>query len=465
MYRYIDSDGQEHELDGVADFEGVVRAGEVAEDTLVYSNEIGRWKQAGDLDVFRLAHRVSNREAVPTNQGRVARSARPDNVPPCTSCGSTPPLPEAHFCIECGEDLRKSGGWRVVGDNEFVDREFSVEQLVSLVERGKLDPNVRVMRNGMVNPVPMNDHRAFAQRLRTIPESTGQVEVGSSAVTPSADSELYCTRCGNELGDLEELHKTSGLYVCPFCHLATSASEQKPDTPQVVNVGRRNVPAKKKPQSGSRRSAAQSPESTNAPPLGEPDFDNGPQASEPPEAEPGPAPGPTPQDPTTTATVLKCRACETEVLPSDRYCPGCSNSLSNDSDVFRTAAEPRHSTRSTKSHPADKPAWGPFSPLLPRATRRNYLFWTVLAAIDLAVLEATTSQDAILVFGLLALILAGVQVVAGVGRLHDTGNSGWWIALAFVPIVNLGLGLYLLFAEPAKGENEYGPDPRGRARA
>lgn len=177
---------------------------------------------------------------------------------------------------------------------------------------------------------------------------------------------------------------------------------------------------------------------------------------------PAPAPedGPTPHDPTTTATVLKCRTCETDVLPSDRFCPGCSTSLTSDIDVFRAAAEPRTAGHTTPAADVDKPAWGPLSPLLPRATRRNYFFWTVLAALDLAVLEASTSQDAILVFGLLALLLGAVQIVAGVGRLHDTGNSGWWTLLALIPIANIGLGIYLLFAGPIDGDNEYGPDPR-----
>lgn len=194
-----------------------------------------------------------------------------------------------------------------------------------------------------------------------------------------------------------------------------------------------------------------------------------------PEPEPGPAedaeraknaddPEPEPRTPTDTATVLRCRTCETEVLPSDRFCPGCSGSLSSDTDVFRTAADPRPGSKSTSSAaPSDKPAWGIMSPLLPRTTRRNYLFWTIIAAIDLLILESSTSPDAELVFGMLALVLGVVQIVAAVGRLHDTGNSGWWAVLAIVPFINLGLGIYLLFGQPDDGLNEFGPNPRGAA--
>ena len=57
------------------------------------------------------------------------------------------------------------------------------------------------------------------------------------------------------------------------------------------------------------------------------------------------------------------------------------------------------------------------------------------------------------VFPLLLLItipwsLFGVYIViiAGVRRLHDLNLSGWYLLLAFIPLVNVGMILYLLFA-------------------
>jgi uncharacterized membrane protein YhaH (DUF805 family) len=58
----------------------------------------------------------------------------------------------------------------------------------------------------------------------------------------------------------------------------------------------------------------------------------------------------------------------------------------------------------------------------------------------------------------LALIIPSLAVA--VRRLHDTGRSGWWVLLAFVPLV--GLVLLVFYCLPgAKGPNRFGPDPKG----
>ena len=42
-------------------------------------------------------------------------------------------------------------------------------------------------------------------------------------------------------------------------------------------------------------------------------------------------------------------------------------------------------------------------------------------------------------------------IVAGIRRLHDLNRSGWYLLLAFIPLVNVVMILYLLFA-PGKAE-------------
>ncbi|MDD4737447.1 MAG: DUF805 domain-containing protein [Kiritimatiellae bacterium] len=49
-----------------------------------------------------------------------------------------------------------------------------------------------------------------------------------------------------------------------------------------------------------------------------------------------------------------------------------------------------------------------------------------------------------------------VNALQGVKRLHDLGQSGWLILLCLVPIVNVGVGLWLLFGSGDKGVNRYG---------
>lgn len=45
-------------------------------------------------------------------------------------------------------------------------------------------------------------------------------------------------------------------------------------------------------------------------------------------------------------------------------------------------------------------------------------------------------------------------IAVGVRRMHDIGKSGWWILF---PIVNL----VFLCMSGEKGQNQYGPDPKG----
>ena len=57
----------------------------------------------------------------------------------------------------------------------------------------------------------------------------------------------------------------------------------------------------------------------------------------------------------------------------------------------------------------------------------------------------------------LALILPSFAVT--IRRLHDTGRTGWWIILAFIPIACFVL-LYFLILDGQPGENQYGANPK-----
>lgn len=66
----------------------------------------------------------------------------------------------------------------------------------------------------------------------------------------------------------------------------------------------------------------------------------------------------------------------------------------------------------------------------------------------------------ILVLGLLVPNLA-----LGVRRLHDQDKSGWFLLLAFIPLIG-GIILLVFFClEGTKGPNRFGPDPLDPAGA
>jgi uncharacterized membrane protein YhaH (DUF805 family) len=67
------------------------------------------------------------------------------------------------------------------------------------------------------------------------------------------------------------------------------------------------------------------------------------------------------------------------------------------------------------------------------------------------------SSDAFIVIVLYWIILIAnweFLLAQGSKRSHDIGNSGWWQLIPFY-------SLYILFAEGDRGENEYGPNPKG----
>ena len=60
------------------------------------------------------------------------------------------------------------------------------------------------------------------------------------------------------------------------------------------------------------------------------------------------------------------------------------------------------------------------------------------------------------IFSIAAVIPSFMLIIR---RLHDLNRPAWWCIGVFVPLVNLVLGIYLLFFKGTDGPNDYGPDP------
>jgi uncharacterized membrane protein YhaH (DUF805 family) len=107
-----------------------------------------------------------------------------------------------------------------------------------------------------------------------------------------------------------------------------------------------------------------------------------------------------------------------------------------------------------------------------RARRSEYwlflLFEFVLQCIPMLLISGLEAEDAsgarlpglvLAVAILLALIAPTVAV--GVRRLHDTGRSGWWLLLPFLPLLGTLVLLVFLALPGTRGPNRYGLDPKG----
>jgi uncharacterized membrane protein YhaH (DUF805 family) len=107
-----------------------------------------------------------------------------------------------------------------------------------------------------------------------------------------------------------------------------------------------------------------------------------------------------------------------------------------------------------------------------RAPRREYwwfMLFSVLLVIGLTIVDvAIIGEERMLAYGTgpftaiasLALLLPSIAVA--VRRLHDRDKSGWWLLLAFVPLIG-GIILFIWYVlRGTEGPNSYGPDPLAR---
>lgn len=96
-----------------------------------------------------------------------------------------------------------------------------------------------------------------------------------------------------------------------------------------------------------------------------------------------------------------------------------------------------------------------------RASRSEYWWWTLFCLLVGVVVGAIfgSGNTGITISGIvnLALILPGLGVA--VRRLHDINKSGWFILLAFIPIVGAIILIVWFIRNSDPTANQYGPVP------
>ena len=103
-----------------------------------------------------------------------------------------------------------------------------------------------------------------------------------------------------------------------------------------------------------------------------------------------------------------------------------------------------------------------------RARRKEYWYFflfNILISFFIAFVEGLTGNlDPDTGYGLLsgiytlALLLPGIAV--SIRRLHDTNRSGWWLLIAFIPLIGAIVLLVFFASDSNPGENEYGVSPK-----
>ena len=94
-----------------------------------------------------------------------------------------------------------------------------------------------------------------------------------------------------------------------------------------------------------------------------------------------------------------------------------------------------------------------------RATPRQYwmfVLFYVIAIILLTVIDLVVGTMVLSGLFSLAAMIPSLSIAAR--RLHDTGRSGWWQLVLFVPLIGLIVMLVFL-VQDSHDDNQYGPNP------
>lgn len=90
-----------------------------------------------------------------------------------------------------------------------------------------------------------------------------------------------------------------------------------------------------------------------------------------------------------------------------------------------------------------------------RALRSEYWwFWLFTVLVFMALSMVSEPVAGIFYVGVLLPLLA-----AGARRLHDTGRTGWWLLIGFIPLIGVIVLVVFMTQEGAGIDNEYGPPP------
>ena len=122
---------------------------------------------------------------------------------------------------------------------------------------------------------------------------------------------------------------------------------------------------------------------------------------------------------------------------------------------------------------AVKSFWSHYSKFKGRSRRSEY-WWIQLflvltnlavAAIDLALMNGDVDRFIANggggIVGLIWILVTIVPALAVlVRRLHDTGKSGWWVLIGFVPLIGGIVLLVFTVLDSDAGENKFGVSPK-----
>ncbi len=89
-----------------------------------------------------------------------------------------------------------------------------------------------------------------------------------------------------------------------------------------------------------------------------------------------------------------------------------------------------------------------------------FLFVFVVSFILGVIQILIWGQDANYLAGIFSLIILIPNIAVSIRRLHDTGRSGFWYLIGFIPIIGTIILIIWYCQDSEPGDNKYGPNPK-----
>ncbi len=90
----------------------------------------------------------------------------------------------------------------------------------------------------------------------------------------------------------------------------------------------------------------------------------------------------------------------------------------------------------------------------------NFIVGFVLGLVDIGLTAVLGMGFLSGLYGL-AVFIPGIAVSAR--RLHDINRSGWWLLIAFIPVIGALVLLFFMVQDSMPGKNQFGDNPKETA--
>jgi uncharacterized membrane protein YhaH (DUF805 family) len=103
-----------------------------------------------------------------------------------------------------------------------------------------------------------------------------------------------------------------------------------------------------------------------------------------------------------------------------------------------------------------------------RASRSEYWWWWGALLVTFIVTGALTAVIGSAGYVVATIVALGVfipNLAVTVRRLHDTGRSGWWLFIVFVPLIGAIILFVFMLLDSQREANGWGAPPFGSAWA